>query len=61
MEKEDSKRIQLYREMDRIIIEEAPIVPLFYDQAIRFAHANIENIRPNAMNLLDLRKVKIVK
>lgn len=61
MEKEDSKRIQLYREMDRIIIEEAPIVPLFYDQAIRFAHPNIENIRPNAMNLLDLRKVKIVK
>lgn len=61
MERENSKRIQIYQEMDKIILEEAPIVPLFYDQAIRFAHPNIENISPNAMNLLDLRMVKIVQ
>src|SRR5690606_15591090 len=30
------ERKHLYRQMDSIIIDEAPVVPLFYDKAVRF-------------------------
>ena len=45
--------------MDQIIIEEAPIVPLWYDMAIHLVHTNILNFNPTSLNLLELRKVKI--
>jgi len=44
--------------MDSIIIEEAPIVPLYYDQVIRLVHNNISGLNKNPMNLLNLKKVK---
>jgi peptide/nickel transport system substrate-binding protein len=52
------KRIELYQEMDRIIIEEAPIVNLYYDEAIKFHPKNIEGLEINPMNLLTLKRVK---
>ena len=30
------KRINLYKKMDKIILEEAPIVVMFYDEVLRF-------------------------
>jgi oligopeptide transport system substrate-binding protein len=59
IETNDSLRYELYRAMDKIIIEEAPVVPLFYDEAVRFVRKGISGMQPNAMNLLDLKKVKI--
>jgi peptide/nickel transport system substrate-binding protein len=41
--------------MEQILIEESPIVPLFYDQSIRIAPKNIKGIRQNAIHHLDLR------
>ena len=35
-EKNDSIRFNLYNQMDQIIIENAPIVPLYYDNVLRF-------------------------
>ena len=58
-ENDDVKRFELYHEMDRIIIDEAPIVPLYYDEVLRFSQKNIDGLAPNALNLLDLRRVKI--
>lgn len=52
------KRIELYQEMDRIIVEEAPIVNLYYDEAIKFHSKNIEGLEINPMNLLTLKRVK---
>jgi peptide/nickel transport system substrate-binding protein len=52
------KRIELYQEMDRIIVEEAPIVNLYYDEAIKFHPKNIEGLEINPMNLLTLKRVK---
>ena len=34
------------------------IVPLFYDEVIRFVSKNISGMEINATNLLDLRSVK---
>jgi peptide/nickel transport system substrate-binding protein len=53
-----NKRIELYQEMDRIIVEEAPVVNLYYDEAIKFHHKNIEGLEINPMNLFTLKRVK---
>lgn len=57
-ENNDSLRFAYYHQMDSIVLNEACIVPLFYDEVIRLAQKNIENISPNAFNLLDLKRVK---
>lgn len=54
----DSIRESLYHQMDSLVISEAPIVPLFYDQVLRFYPKNIEGLEGNALNLLDLKKVR---
>lgn len=54
----DSIRFSYYRDMDRILIEEAPVVVLYYDQVLRFVQNNIEGLGSNAMNLLNLKTVK---
>ena len=54
------KRQKYYHQMDRMIIEDAPIVPLYYDQVVRFTHTNIKNLGNNPMNLLELKHVKKV-
>ena len=57
-EKNDSLRYKLYQQMDRIIISDAPVVPLWYDMAIHLVHLNIQHFYPNSLNLLELRRVK---
>ena len=51
------KKEILYKKMDSIIMEESTIVPLFYDEVIRFSHKNIFNLGVNPINILDLRRV----
>lgn len=57
-EKNDSLRYKIYQQMDRIVINDAPVVPLWYDMAIHLVHLNIKNFYPNSLNLLELRRVK---
>lgn len=57
-EPDESKRIQLYQQMNRIIEEEAPVIPLFYDMAVRFYPKNISGFHGNPLNLLKLKTVK---
>ena len=57
-ENDDPKRFELYHKMDKILIDEAPVIFLFYDESSRFAKANIQNLSRNAMNLLPLKNVK---
>jgi oligopeptide transport system substrate-binding protein len=51
--------IPMYQEMERIVIEEAPVVPLYYDEVARFVRKNVTGLQNNAMNLLDLKMVKL--
>ncbi|HEX3006357.1 MAG TPA: ABC transporter substrate-binding protein [Bacteroidales bacterium] len=57
-ETNEEKRNDLYRQMNRIIIDEAPVIPLFYDMVVRIAPVNIKNFKGNAMNLLRLKRVR---
>ncbi|MDL2315178.1 ABC transporter substrate-binding protein [Bacteroidales bacterium OttesenSCG-928-C19] len=54
----DSLRFIKYQEMDRLLIEEAPFVVLYYDQVVHFTHKNIHNTSTNPMNMLNLKYVK---
>ncbi|MVT11218.1 ABC transporter substrate-binding protein [Chitinophaga tropicalis] len=60
-ENNDSVRYELYRQMDRIIVSDAPVVPLFYDQVIHLVQPNVKGMENNGLNLLELRKVRIEK
>lgn len=57
-ETNDSLRAILYEDLDKLIMEQAPIVVLYYDQVIRFAGKNVKNLGSNAMNLLVLKNVR---
>ena len=58
-EKNDTVRYYLYQQMDQLVINDAPIVPLWYDMAIHLVHNNIVNFNPTSLNLLELRQVDI--
>ena len=60
--KEQNRDVQkvLYQKMDQMLIDDAPVVPLYYDQVIRLVHKNISDLTTNPMNLLNLKLVKKV-
>ena len=51
----DSLRNINYLKLDSMIVADAPIVPLFYDQVVRFIPNYVSEIGVNPMNLLDLK------
>lgn len=54
----EKEKMSLYHAMEKIILEEAPVVPLFYDEVVRFVHMNVVNFNANAMNMVDLKEVQ---
>lgn len=58
IETNDSLRIELYKKMDAIVMKEAPITVLFYDEVVRFTQKNIDGLGINPTNLLELKKVR---
>jgi peptide/nickel transport system substrate-binding protein len=59
MENNDSTRYTLYREMDQLMIDDAPIVPLWYDQVIHLVNPAVSGFEANGLNLLELRHTRI--
>ena len=57
-ELDHTKRNQYYQQMDQIVMNDSPIVPLYYDQAVRLVHTNISGLTSNPMNMLSLKRVK---
>jgi ABC-type dipeptide transport system, periplasmic component len=55
----DSMRYDLYRQMDQLVINDAPLVPLWYDEVIHLVNPRVKNFTPNGLNLLELRRVYI--
>jgi len=55
------ERKHIYEKLDSILIQEAPIIPLFYDEAIRFDRKEVIGIPNNSQNFLYLKTVKKLK
>jgi peptide/nickel transport system substrate-binding protein len=51
-------RNMLYRKMDSLVMDEAPVAILYYDESLRFIQNNIEGMTSNPINLLNLKNVK---
>ena len=57
LETNDSVRLKIYQQLDQIVIDDAPVIPLWYDEVIRLVHPHIQGFKPNGLNLLELRYV----
>lgn len=51
-------RYELYQKMDSLLMDIAPVVPLYYDQVVRFSQKNVKGLGINPINLLNLKRVK---
>lgn len=58
-ETNDSLRYQLYRQADQVMINDAPVVPLWYDEVVHLVQPNVKGFPANALNLLELRRVHL--
>lgn len=54
------KRKLLYTTIDSIAMQNAILVPLYYDEVVRFTRKNVKGLGINPINLLDLKRVKKV-
>jgi len=52
------KRTALYHEMNRMIVEDAPVIFLFYDESALFTTKNVVNVETNGINLLQVKQLK---
>jgi len=59
-ETNDSVRYKLYQQADQLVIDDAPVVPLWYDKAIHLVQNNVNGFTPNALNLLELRRARLL-
>jgi ABC-type transport system substrate-binding protein len=60
-ETNDSLRFELYKQADQVMINDAPVVPLWYDVVVHLVQNNVSNFYPNALNLLELRRTRIAR
>lgn len=52
------ERKLLYTKMDSIAMDNAIMVPLFYDEVVRFTQNNVKGLGINPINMIDLRHVR---
>lgn len=52
------ERTMLYSKMDSIAMSTYPVVPLYYDEVVRFSRKNVSGLGINPINLLELKAVK---
>src|SRR5829696_6834457 len=57
----DSLRYKLYRQADQVMIDDAPVVPLWYDVVVHLVQPGVQGFIPNALNLLELRRVRLAQ
>lgn len=58
---DEEKRNELCLKAEQILINEAPIIPLWYNENYRLFQSTVVNYQPNVMHLHNLTKVRIVK
>jgi peptide/nickel transport system substrate-binding protein len=56
-EPDDAKRYALYQQMDNIVMQQSPVVILYYDKLVNLYQNSITGYSKNALNLLVLKRV----
>ena len=60
-ETDETKRMELFAQCDQMIIDDAVVMPIYYDSYQRLIQTNIANFPINAMEYRDFTKVYFVK
>jgi oligopeptide transport system substrate-binding protein len=55
-----AKRYGILSQAEQILLDEAPFMPIFYDENFRLEQLNVRNFPENAMNYMDLSVVYLV-
>lgn len=55
--KSNEERFKLYQQMDQLMMNQSPVVVLYYDKLVNIYHNNITGLGKNAQNLLVLKNV----
>lgn len=58
VEQNDSVRSDLFLRMDQLIVDQSPVVPLYYDRIVRLVKKNIEGLMVDPTNTLNLERVR---
>jgi len=58
LQAEVSARTKLYKRMDSLAMNQYPVIPLFYDEVVRFSRVAVTGLGINPINLLDIKRVK---
>lgn len=58
-ENDHSAKSVLYRRMEDIVMDEAPVIVLFYDEIIRLKHNHVQGLEPNPINMVSLKRVRL--
>lgn len=58
-ENNEELRYEYYKEMQLILNEEVPVIPLFYAETLRFVSNRVSGLSSNALNMLSLKTVKL--
>ncbi|MCB9187934.1 MAG: ABC transporter substrate-binding protein [Flavobacteriales bacterium] len=54
-------RYNYYKQMNQILHEQAPVIPIYYGETLRFYNKSVSGVESNALNMLDLTRVKVEK
>lgn len=57
-EPNDEKRFELYRQMDQLVMDDSPVVPIFYDQSVVMLQNNISGYNYNPLSLMILKNAR---
>jgi peptide/nickel transport system substrate-binding protein len=55
---DNTTRVELYKKTDALVVEQAPVVALFYDEVVRFTLVNVNGLGINPTNLLEVKNVR---
>ena len=59
-EPDQTKRFAILAKAEQIVLDEAPFMPIFYDENFRLEQLNVRNFPENAMNYMDLSVVYLI-
>ena len=57
----DRSRYAIYRQIDQLVTQDAPVVVLFYGESLRMVQPWVKGLKNSAMNSLVLKNIDIVK
>jgi ABC-type oligopeptide transport system substrate-binding subunit len=60
-ETDDQRRWELYQQAEQIILEDAPIIPIYHDVEYMLIKPYVEGLNVTPMGIIDLSTVELIR